>query len=686
MRFGPLSLLAASLAGLVLAAPPTTADTVASDATAASKAPEIPELTAKNFRDTIAKGYWFIKHHSPDCPHCQRAAPIYKALADYYTTTPPSTDTLPAPKDDSAVAGPSFTEVYDFHFGSLNCQAYGDLCQEEGVTAWPTFNIFKDGKRVETYGKKTNDIKQLTEFTEDFLKTIKPGSRPVTIPTILVGDEKEATTETKDTEKPVKESIPEAREEPSAPKPTAPKAKINPHGQSVLLDAENFQRKVLNSRDGWFVKFFAPWCGHCQAMAPAWAELGKEMEGQLNIGEVNCETEKRLCKDIHLRGYPTILFFKNGERVEYDGLRGLGDLVAYARKAVDSGIKDIDAKQFNEMEKNEELEVAFIYFYDVATTSEDFDALERLTLNLIGHAPLLKTKDEELTERFRVFNRPKLMVLRDGRPTYFPALAPQELRDYKKVLNWMRSVWLPIVPELSAANSHQIMNNRMVVLGVLNRERKDEFTLAKKELKEAAMEFMDQRQTEERNERKELRDKKQLRIEEAEDRGDDRALRAAKNMKINISQRKEVGFAWVDGVFWERWVRSTYGVNVHEDNERIIINDEDTKQYWDITVDNTPITPSRSRILETLKAILSNPPSIRPKSTSSRIERMFFVARTGASGHPWASIGFFVVLLLALAVWGRGRIRRKAGGGFFRLDGKEGGLLGGGSVAQGKVD
>ena len=77
-------------------------------------------------------------------------------------------------------------------------------------------------------------------------------------------------------------------------------------------------------------------------------------------------------------------------------------------------------------------------------------------------------------------------------------------------------------------------------------------------------------------ERKELRDAKQLRIDEAEDRGDQRALRAAKGIRINMdkTEHKEVAFAWVDGVFWQRWIRTTYGIDV-KDGERVIINDED---------------------------------------------------------------------------------------------------------------
>lgn len=120
-------------------------------------------------------------------------------------------------------------------------------------------------------------------------------------------------------------------------KPTGPLP--NPSGVVVQLNSETFTQHISlvpskTTGAGWFVKFYVPWCSHCQHMAEAWTELAREMKGKLNIAEVNCEAEARLCKDIKLRGYPTIIFFKGGERVEYDGLRGLGDLVSFAQKAV----------------------------------------------------------------------------------------------------------------------------------------------------------------------------------------------------------------------------------------------------------------------------------------------------------------------------------------------------------------
>ncbi|KAH8659165.1 hypothetical protein BGZ60DRAFT_471864 [Tricladium varicosporioides] len=599
----------------------------------------------------------------------------------------------------------TFTAYYNFHFGSLDCIAFGSTCSAHKVGAFPTFVLYKNKEEVKRFeGEK--DMKNLSDFIEETLETIRPGSRPIGGPKLpKPGDksstdfngpepaptagrkEKALSASASEDAMPTKTKSAVLKATPSKKKPikpTKPHSNPNPLGKSTPFTAESFQTQVTMTQDPWFIKFYAPWCGHCQAMAPNWVQLAKEFKGKLNIGEVNCDVETRLCKDVHVRGYPTILFFRGGERVEYDGLRGLGDFVNYANKAIDigDGVKDVDAASFKELEEKEE--VIFLYFYDHATTSEDFAALERLTLSLIGHAKLVKTDSAVLAERFKITTWPRLLVSRDGRPTYYTALAPQDMRDFRQVLHWMQSVWLPIVPELTASNSREIMDGKLVVLGILTRERPNEFMMAKKEIKSAALEWMDKQTQNFQRERQELRDSKQLRIEEAEDRNDQRALRAAKSIRINMDQssQKEVGFAWVDGVFWERWVRTTYGIEVAKDGEKVIINDEDSRRYWDNTISGSPIMASRTSILETIGKVVKNPPAIKPKTTISKFEKFFFDLRGAFSGHPFLSVGVIAGMVLGAMMWGRGRMRRNRGG-FFRLDEKDG-LLGGGM--NGKVD
>ena len=488
----------------------------------------------------------------------------------------------------------SFTPFYNFHFGSLNCIAYGEACEKHGVRAWPTFILYKDGEMVEKYtGKKA--IEDMSNYIEEKLEQIRPGSRPkegvkvpepgatsspqIEAPQAPLAKDKDVAAGVAAGEKQNEKAAEIATSNPTviqslAKKPPKSGRVPNPQGISISLTAESFQNLVTTTEEAWFIKFYAPWCHHCQALAPTWRQMAKELQGRLNVGEVNCDAEPRLCKDARIQGFPTMHYFRAGERVEYEGLRGLGDLMSYANKALDSDVKYVNAEQFKEMEETEE--VIFVYFFDHATTSEDFAALDRLTLSLIGHAKIVKTDSKELADRFKISTWPRLLVSRDGRPSYYTALAPSEMRDFRQVLTWMQSVWLPIVPELTAANAREIMDGRYVVLGALNRQRPDEFKQSKRELKNAALEWMDKQTQLFQLERQELRDSKQLRIEEAEDRNDQRALRQAKSRRITISEydKKQVGFAWVDATFWERWLRTTYGIDI-EKGERVIINDED---------------------------------------------------------------------------------------------------------------
>lgn len=511
-----------------------------------------------------------------------------QTLYEFYYTSHPS---------GSGNEDADFTKFYDFRFGMINCIAFSDFCAAQGVKAYPSMLLYKDGELVENF-KGSKNMSFLSNVIEDALEKTKPGTRPAKLSLPNPGDTSFGEPAAVESASAKQETQPAdvSKSARVAPSPTAaaqyraapakvakPVATPNVEGASVSLSAETFQTLVTTTHEPWFIKFYAPWCHHCQAMASSWEQLAKTMKGKLNIGEVNCDAEPRLCKDVRLKGYPTILFFKGGERVEYDGLRGLGDFVQYAEKAVEiaGGVQDVDAASFSALEEQED--VIFVYFYDHATTSEDFLALERLPLSLIGRAKIVKTQDPDLYERFKISTWPRLLVAREGRPTYYTPLTPKDMRDTRKVLGWMKSVWLPIVPELTASNAREVMDGKLVVLGILNREDQDSFQSATREMKSAANEWMDKQIQLFQLERQELRNAKQLRIDEAEDRGDQRALRAAKSIRINMdkSDRREVAFAWVDGVFWQRWIRTTYGIDV-KDGERVIINDEDVSRILPI--------------------------------------------------------------------------------------------------------
>lgn len=528
--------------------------------------------------------------------------PTYQTAYEFYYTSKP----IASKEEPEGTSLNTFTRFYDFKFAKVDCQAFADVCNTHNIGSYPTMRFYKDGKQVQEE-KGSKDMKGLSKWVEELLEIIRPGSRKEGGPKLPEAGANSVKTGP-DTEEAVKEEKKQDAEENKAatsvaastptkvakptPAKTKPTSNANPSGLVQVLTADNYDEIVTNTNDLWFIKFYAPWCHHCQALAPNWQNLARQMRGHLNIGEVDCDVHKKVCKQAGVKGYPTMILFKGSERIEYDGLRGIGDLLGYAEQvtAISDGVQDVDVEEFKKLEEKEE--VIFTYFYDHATTSEDFQALERLTMSLIGKGKLVKTNDAELAKRFKISTWPRLMVSRDGKPSYYPPITPKEMRDTRKIQSWMKSVWLPLVPELTSSNAHDIMNGKMVVLAILSRQNSDQFILSKRELKNAAKEWIDKQDKIFQLERQELRDTKQLRIEEAEDKDDQRALRDAKSITIDMDKidRTQVGFAWVDGVFWERWIRTTYGIDV-KDGERVVVNDEDVSLLTAYQLQVNVLTP-----------------------------------------------------------------------------------------------
>ena len=100
--------------------------------------------------------------------------------------------------------------------------------------------------------------------------------------------------------------------------------------ESVLtLTTETFEQGI--SKGVSFVKFFAPWCGHCKRLAPTWTELGQKFitDDNVKIIKVDCtnDASKKVCNEQEVDGFPTLLLYEDGKKVsEYNGSRLLDDL------------------------------------------------------------------------------------------------------------------------------------------------------------------------------------------------------------------------------------------------------------------------------------------------------------------------------------------------------------------------
>jgi len=98
------------------------------------------------------------------------------------------------------------------------------------------------------------------------------------------------------------------------------------------LHKDDFQSTVA-PEDLMLVEFFAPWCGHCKALAPHYEEAATILKNQsIKIAKVDCTAETELCASYGVQGYPTLKVFRKGEPSEYQGTRKTDGIVSYMKK------------------------------------------------------------------------------------------------------------------------------------------------------------------------------------------------------------------------------------------------------------------------------------------------------------------------------------------------------------------
>ena len=86
-------------------------------------------------------------------------------------------------------------------------------------------------------------------------------------------------------------------------------------GAPVELDAAAFERHIGRSDVPILVDFWAPWCGPCKMMAPAFAQAARLLEPNVRLAKVNTEEEQALAARFGIRSIPTLALFKGGREV-----------------------------------------------------------------------------------------------------------------------------------------------------------------------------------------------------------------------------------------------------------------------------------------------------------------------------------------------------------------------------------
>ncbi|GAB2275087.1 Protein disulfide isomerase-like 1-4 [Dionaea muscipula] len=180
----------------------------------------------------------------------------------------------------------------------------------------------------------------------------------------------------------------------------------------VVLKERNFRDVIENNRFV-MVEFYAPWCGHCQALAPEYAAAATELKAEeVVLAKIDATEENELAHEYDVQGYPTVLFFVDGEHKPFNGLRTKEGIVTWIRKKIGPGVYNITSTEDAERVLTSESRVVMAYLDSlVGSESEELAAASRLDDDISFY----QTVDPNVAKLFDIdaeAKRPALVLLK----------------------------------------------------------------------------------------------------------------------------------------------------------------------------------------------------------------------------------------------------------------------------------
>jgi protein disulfide-isomerase A1 len=225
----------------------------------------------------------------------------------------------------------------------------------------------------------------------------------------------------------------------------------------LVLTTQNFE-EALKQYSAVLVEFYAPWCGHCKALAPEFAKAAtqlKEQTSDIKLAKVDATVETKLAEQFKVSGYPTLKFFREGTPMDYNGGRTADTIVSWINKKMGPPATTLNDEESAKRLIDSKDVVVIGFFTDLESAEAKAFTTAASTTDDI---PFGITSNKELFESHKVIGNHGIVLFKkfdEGRADFEGEYTSQS------IIKFIGENQLPLVVEFSQDTASKIFGGEV---------------------------------------------------------------------------------------------------------------------------------------------------------------------------------------------------------------------------------